>query len=154
DCGAGGVCKNPVRDAFSHMWGRHGYRPFQVGLGVVRPALGYPNLRKLTTSTLGVLGPGGSAAPELQQVLTGLQQELLTAQSTVSPLPAFKIVNAAEAQPNRPREDIEFMQSLLLTQDDVFSSGAPPRYIALRDRRGFVVPAGNTPGDKSTINAP
>jgi hypothetical protein len=155
DCGAAGICQSPVRGALSHMWGRQGYRPFQVGLGAVRPALGYPDLRKLTTSTLSVLGPGGSASPELQQVLDVMQQELVTAGATVSPLPPLS-VTAAIAQPNRPRQNIEFASALFLTQNAAFASGtaALPNYIALRDRRGVVIPAGNVPGDKTTITAP
>jgi len=153
DCGDGGICQNPVRDAFQHIWGRRGYRPFQVGLGAVRPALGYPDLRKLTTSTLGVLGPGGSAANELQQVLTVAREELRTAQATVSKLPPFA-VDPSKVQPNRPRQDIEFMQSLFLAQDDAFSGGNPPMFIAQRDERGFVVPAGNQPGVPGTVPAP
>ncbi len=56
DC-ATGTCVNPVRDALSNMWGRRGYRPYQVGLGAVRPALAYPNLRALTTSAISAHGP-------------------------------------------------------------------------------------------------
>jgi hypothetical protein len=155
DCGKGNTCVSPVRDALSHMWGRRGYRPFQVGLGVVRPALAYPDLRTLTKTAISLLGPGGSASNELQQVLTVLKQELVTATPTVSPLPNL-VIDAATAQPNRPRSDIEFASALFLTQNDLFagSPADPPRYIALRDRRGFVVPAGNKPGVKGTVPAP
>ena len=155
DCGAAGICQSPVRDALSHLWGRQGYRPFQVGLGFVRPALGYPDLRKLTTTTLSVLGPGGAASPELQQVLGVVQQELVTAGATVSPLPPLSVA-VGLAQPNRPRQNIEFASALFLTRSDVFaaSASALPSYIALRDRRGLVVPAGNVPGDKATLLAP
>lgn len=164
DCGAGndggapqtpGICQNPVRDALSHIWGRQGYRPFQVGLGVVRPALAYPELRKLTKSTLAVLGPGGSAAAELQQVLTVVQQELATANATVSVLPPLT-VDPDTAQPNRPRQDIEFARALFLMQHDAFANdtATPPMFIAQRDGRGFVVPAGNTPGVPGTVPAP
>ncbi|APR81002.1 Hypothetical protein A7982_06349 [Minicystis rosea] len=156
DCGADkGICQQPVRDVLSRMWARRGYRPFQVGLGAVRPALAYPDLRKLTTSTLSVLGPGGSASAELQQVLTVVQQELATAQATLSVLPPYT-VDPATTQPNRPRRDLEFLQGLLLTQHDAFaeSTGTQPMYIAQRDGRGFVVPSGNTPGVAGTVPAP
>jgi hypothetical protein len=154
DCGDNGICQNPVRDAFQHIWARRGYRPFQVGLGAVRPALGYPDLRKLTTTTLSVLGPGGSASTELQQVLTVAREELRTAEASVSKLPAYS-VDPNLTQPNRPRQNIEFVQALFLTQDDAFNSGGlAPMYIAQRDRRGFVVPAGNTPGVPGTVPAP
>src|SRR6185437_11709020 len=153
DCGTGNTCKNPVRDALSHMWGRRGYRPYQVGLGVVRPALAYPELRNLTTSALSLLAPGGSAAGELQQVFTVLKQELATAKATVSPLPTLTI-DPSLAQLNRPRSDMEFASALFLAQDPRFSSGGPSEYIALRDRRGFVVPSGNVPGQPGTVMAP
>jgi hypothetical protein len=160
DCGTGKTCQSPVRDAFSHMWARRGYRPFQVGLGVVRPALAYPNLRTLTTSAISLLAPGGTAAPQLQQVLTVLKQELLTASSNVSALPPFTLngTAATTAQPNRPRSDIEFTAALMLSQDPGFASafsGTPTvRPIAVRDRRGIVVPKGNVPGTPGTVPTP
>ncbi len=153
DCGAGATCRNPVRDALSHMWGRRGYRPYQVGLGVVRPALAYPDLRSLTKSAISLLAPGGSAANELQQVFTVLKQEMATAKATVSPLPTL-VVDTSMGQPNRPRSDMEFASALFLTQSSRFSTGGPSSYIALRDRRGFVVPAGNVPGQPGTVMAP
>jgi hypothetical protein len=155
ECGTKGICQHPVRDALSRVWARRGYRPAPVGLGMVAPALGYPDLRKLTLSTLSVLGPGGSAASELQQVLTVAQQELVTAKVTVSSLPPLA-VDAAVAEPNRPRQDIEFLSSLFLTTDAAFGAdtGLPKMLIARRDGRGFVVPKGNVPGVPGTVPAP
>jgi hypothetical protein len=155
DCGAGNSCAMPVRDALSHMWARRGYRPFQVGLGVVRPALAYPKLRDLTKSAIALLAPGGAASGELQQVLTVLKQEMLTASPTLAPLPDLT-VDASKAQPNRPRETIEFASALFLQQNDLFASSpnTPPAFIAQRDRRGIVVPSGNTPGQKGTVQSP
>ena len=153
DCGTGNSCVNPVRDALSRMWGRRGYRPFQVGLGAVRPALAYPSLRTLTKSAISLLAPGGNAAAELQQVLGVLQQELVTAQPTVQKLPDLT-VDPTLAQPNRPRSDIEFVGALMLTQNDAFATGASSMFIAQRDRRGLVVPKGNTPGVKGTVPTP
>ncbi len=150
DCGAGNTCRSPVRDALSHMWGRRGYRPSDVGLGVVRPALAYPGLRGLTTSAISLLAPGGSASGQLQQVFTVLQQEMATASATVSPLPTLT-VDPMIAQPSRPRSDMEFTSAFFLTQDARFSSGGPSQFIALRDRRGFVIPAGNVPGQPGTV---
>src|SRR5262249_25567115 len=91
----------------------------------------------------------------LQQVLTVLKQELLTATPNVSQLPTL-VVDPSTAQPNRPRSDVEFAASLFLTQNDLFAANPsdPARFIALRDRRGFVVPAGNVPGVKGTVPAP
>lgn len=154
DCGKS-LCQHPVRDAFSHIWGRRGYRPFPVGLGVVRPALGYPDLRKLTLSTLALLGPGGAASAELQQVLTVVQQELGTATANVSALSPLS-VDPATLQPSRPRQDIEFARDLFLTENQAFEavSGNPGMLIARRDSRGFVVPFGNAPGKPGTVPLP
>lgn len=153
DCDEGDSCQSDVRAALSHLWGRRGYRPSTAALGVLRPLVAYPDLRALTKSTLAVVGPKGSASRELEQVLTVLQQEMLTAGATVSPLPTL-VVDADLAEPSRPRQDIEFMQALFLTQDDAFASSAGPFFIARRDRRGIVVPAGNTPGVKYTVAPP
>ena len=153
DCGTGSTCVNPVRDALSHMWGRRGYRPFQVGLGAVRPALAYPNLRTLTTSAISLVAPGGSAATELQQVLGVLQQEMVTATPTKPPL-GYLTIDAATDQPSRPRSALEFTKALFLAQDPAFSTGTPSMFIAQRDLRGLVVPAGNTPGLVGTVPAP
>jgi hypothetical protein len=162
DCGAGGICQSAARGALSHMWGRQGYRPYQVGLGVVRPALAYPSLRELTTSAISLLGPGGTASPSLQQTLTVVKQELLTASPVVAGLAPFvenvgmpSLCTTTDAcQPSRPRSDIEFASALFLSTDPGFSNGAAGQLIALRDRRGLVVPAGNTPGMAGTVPPP
>lgn len=155
DCGAGSVCVSEPRDTLSGIWARRGYRPFQVGLGAVRPGLGYPELRTLTKSTLSVLGPGGSASAELQQALTVAHQEMLTAAVVDAAKPDFS-VDPALGQPSRPREDMEFVQALMLTEGPAFQATAAgtPMYVARRDRRGFVVPAGNTPGLPGSVKAP
>jgi hypothetical protein len=155
DCGTSGVCVSEPRDTLSGIWARRGYRPFQVGLGAVRPGLGYPELRTLTKSTLAVLGPGGSASSELQQALTVAHQELLTA-AVVDAAKAPLSIDDTLGQPSRPREDMEFLQALMLTESPAFqaTSAGTPMYVARRDRRGFVVPAGNTPGVPGTVMAP
>jgi hypothetical protein len=153
DCG-GGICEQGARGAMSRAWSRRGYRPFQVGMGMMRPALAYPDLRKLTTTTLALLGPGGAASAELQQVLTTVQQELFTATNNVSQAGPFT-VDPATLQPNRPREDMELVRDLFLTEDPAFAVGVgSPFLIARRDRRGFVVPEGNVPGMPGTVPAP
>jgi hypothetical protein len=153
DCGTGSTCVNPVRDALSHMWGRRGYRPFQVGLGAVRPALAYPNLRALTTSAISQLAPGGSASTQLQQVFTVLQQELATATPTTPPLTDYTVA-AATDQPNRPRSNLEFVGAMMLSQNSAYATGAGSMFIAQRDKRGVVIPMGNTPGVAGTVPAP
>jgi hypothetical protein len=131
-----------ARDALTRIWGRQGYRPFQVGLGAMRPAIAYPNLRKLAQASLKVLGPDGTAVPELQQLLTIVKQELLTSKPVVAPLPRL-IVDPDKVQPNRPRTTLEVTASLLLTEHDSFAQSdmEPHRYIALRDHRGFAATA-------------
>jgi hypothetical protein len=129
-----------VREAMVRLAGRKGYRPSHVGLGGIRTALAYPDLRKLLGATLDVIGPGGAAAPALQTLLKAVSAEMKTAEVTVSKLPPYA-VDPATVQPNRPRSTIEFAAALMLSQDEGFAdAGEPPRYIALRDRRGFVTP--------------
>ena len=153
DCGTGNTCVVPVRDALSRMWGRRGYRPFQVGLGAVRPALAYPDLRALTTSALALLAPGGGGASELQQVLGVLQQEMITAAPPATPL-GYLSIDPATDQPTRPRSALEFTGAFFLAQNDAFSAGTPSMFIAQRDLRGLAVPRGNTPGVVGTVPSP
>lgn len=144
----------PARDALSRIWGRRGYRPFPVGIGAMRPALAYPDLRKLTTSALAVLGPDGTAAPELQHMLTVAKQEFVTSKPVVAPQGAYKLLDTAAAQPNRPRSNIEVTAAIMLSEDDSFAANdsEPERYIALRDRRGFVSITGGAPAPFSDLD--
>jgi hypothetical protein len=135
-----------ARKALTRIWGRQGYRPFQVALGAIRPALTYPGLRPMTKSALAVLGPNGTAVPELQQLLTVTKQELLTSKPVVGPLPRV-YVDPATVQPNRPRSTLEFVSSFLLSEHASFaeSPGDPQRFIAMRDHRGFVATVSGAP---------
>lgn len=130
-----------AREALAKLAGRKGYRPSNVGLGAIRPVLAYPGLRKLTSAALAVLGPNGKGAPVLQQLFRAAKHELQTSTANVSPLPPYA-VDPATMQPNRARSNVEFAAGLFLRQDPSFAADAsvPPRYIALRDRRGFVMP--------------
>ena len=132
--------------ALTRIWGRQGYRPFQVALGAIRPALTYPGLRPMTKSVLAVLGPDGTAAPELQQLLTVTKQELLTSKPVLGPLPRVQ-VDPAKVQPNRPRSTLEFTSEFLLSQHASFaeSPSDPQRYIAARDHRGFAATISGAP---------
>ena len=146
-----------AKQMLSEMWGRQGYRPYRVGLGAVRGTLGYPNLRNFTVSSLGVLGPNGSASPQLQQLLGVGQQEMLNAKIDTEPLPTYSLMgNPNLAQPNRPRQTIEFMRDMLLSQDSRFAptDNDPVRLISIRDKRGFVVPKGSQPGVLGTVPMP
>jgi len=126
----------------SRMWGRRGYRPAHVGLGIVRSSLDYPNLRELTTRAVSLLGPDGTATPQLQALLGVMEREMRHMKPEVSTLPGLT-VNAAVAQPNRPRTTIEMLRKVMLDQNDRYAvaDSDPPRYIALRDLRGYVMPA-------------
>ena len=145
-----------AKAAMSRIWARQGYRPFHVGLGAVRSALGYPGLRDFTKQSLAVLGPGGTATAQLQQLFAAAKKELSTSQPSDSTLPPFQIVNPSTAQPARPRTNLEFTAALMLAQDDAYGDDllAAPRYIAQRDRRGFIVPLGNVPGQTGTVASP
>lgn len=135
-----------ARKALTRIWGRQGYRPFQVALGAIRPALTYPGLRPMTKAALAVLGPDGSAVPELQQLLAVTKQELLTSKPVVAPLPRVH-VDPAKVQPNRPRSSLEFAASFLLSEHPSLaeSPSDPERFIALREHRGFVATIGGAP---------
>ncbi|HSN97124.1 MAG TPA: hypothetical protein VLS89_02465 [Candidatus Nanopelagicales bacterium] len=131
----------PAREALAQMWGRQGYRPNDAVLGAIRAALAYPGLRGLSGSSTAVIGPGGPAAPQLEQLLAVVKQELATAKSNVSELPELTI-DPATAQPSRPRSNIEFVRALLLREDTSFGPVTieGPTFIAARDRRGLAVP--------------
>jgi len=144
-----------ARAALGRIAGRQGYRPANVQLGAVRTLLAYPEMRPFLQAQLEVLGPGGTAGPQLQQLLQVVEAELEASQVTVSVLPAY-IVNEVTNQPNRPRSAIEVGRRLLLDQhsDYAASATAEPRYIALRDRRGFAVPLGSNPGVFGNVPSP
>ena len=66
------------------MWARRGYRPYQVGLGVVRPALAYPSLRELTTSAISAPRPRAAPPrPSSSRSSPSLKQELLDGERPV-----------------------------------------------------------------------
>lgn len=133
-----------AREALAKIAGRKGYRPSHVGLGAIRPALAYPGLRKLTSAALAVVGPDGKGAPPLQNLFRAVKHDLATSKATVAPLAPYA-VDPSTVQPNRPRSAIEFASALFLRQDPSFANdpSEAPRYIALRDRRGFALPVMN-----------
>jgi len=145
----------PARQAFSSIWGRQGYRPTPVALGAVRPLLSYPRLRPMLGSLLEVLAPEGVMAPELTQILRVVERDLATSKSTTAALPPIT-VDAATAQPSRPMETLEILARVMLDEHPRYAkdAAAPPTWIARRDRRGFVVPEGNVPGQTGTVPSP
>ncbi len=142
-----------ARQALARIAGRHGYRPFNVGMGAIRTMLGYPELRSFVKAQLAVLGPGGAAVPELQQLLTVAKRELLTSTCELCQKPPFSL--GAGATPNRPRYAIEVLQRLLLDENDAYiGQGEGSRFITRRDARGFAIPLGNKPGVPGTVPKP
>lgn len=144
-----------ARAALSRISGREGYRPLHVTLGAIRPVLAYPELRPLAQAALDLVGPQGPAENELQALLTVTENELRTA--VVDPaLPPFTIVDPVKAQPNRPRTNLEFIEALLLAEDESFrgASEPSPRYIVSRDPRGYALVSGSMPGIANSVPAP
>lgn len=135
----------PARAALAKIQGREGYRPSGDVLGAIRAVLAYPGLRDLGRTSTEVIGPGGAAAPQLDQLFRVVQQELATARSNVSALPPLT-VDPATAQPSRPRSNIEFLRALVLREETAFARpGAAPSFIVARDRRGFALAAPGAP---------
>ena len=59
------------------------------------------------------------------------------------------------AQPNRPRDNLEVLQHVLLATDDRFGNDAlQPGLIVLRDYRGFALVNGSSPGVAGSVPAP
>lgn len=141
------------REAFSRISHRDGYRPLARSLGMIRALLAYPGLRRFTTVMLDRTGPGGPLEGKFQHLLRVVEQEMRALEP--DPKEAPLVVDPALLQPSRSRHKLEFLSSLLLTQDSVFAAGSPPpRYLALRDLRGFAVPRGATPGKVGSVPAP
>jgi len=134
-----------AREALAKIQGREGYRPTGTALGAIRAALSHPGLRELGRTSTEVIGPGGTATAQLDQLLAVVKQELATAKANVSALPPLA-VDAATAQPSRPRSNIEVLRALLLREDSAFAAeGVAPSYIVARDRRGFALTALGAP---------
>ncbi|HRI63155.1 MAG TPA: hypothetical protein PK156_02930 [Polyangium sp.] len=145
----------PARKALSSVWGRQNYRPTTVGLGITRPLFAYPRLRPLLIALLDVLAPDGQIAPELVQILRVVSRDMATFKSTISALAPI-VVDPMTAQPNRPMETMEMVSRIMLDQHPSYAkdSAGLPMWIAQRDRRGFVTPFGNVPGQTGTVADP
>lgn len=145
--------------ALSRMSGRLGYRPLRVALGAIRPSMAYPELRQLAQIfSVRLRAPGKNAPPgagvmrdAFQNVLGMSQNELAT--SVEQPIPApYVLTDAAKLQPNRPRTNAEVSRAIMLATDPAFAApGSQPRYLVVRDPRGYAVPAGNTPGVPGSV---
>ncbi len=141
-----GIARDPAAQAaLSRMGNRQGYKPLPVALGTMRPMFLYPRFRELSKLLISRLGPGGPMEPQFQEMLGALREELRTLAADPKEPPLS--VDAAKVQPNRPRQKIEFVSALLLDEQDAYSRlGLAPKWMAARDRRGFALPAGVTPG--------
>ena len=149
-----------AQDAWTHFDARAGYRPINIALGAARPAIAYSNLRDFSNATLALLSADsqpyqldpqvdangnrvlvpGAAYAQLSQLMTVAHAEMLNATAD-APLP--NLTQAADPTTgatvlNRPRGDLEFLQTLLYAQDPAFGGGTS-FYIAQRDPRGYAV---------------
>ncbi|MCA9592832.1 MAG: hypothetical protein KC776_05960 [Myxococcales bacterium] len=139
--------------ALSRLSGRLGYRPLRVALGAMRPSLAYPELRQLAQTFTPKLRPGGNLRSGFQNVLGMAQNELTTSEQKALPLPFDGPVNVEF--PQRPRTNTEIAQAIMLATDPAFAGPAStPRWLVVRDTRGYAVPAGNTPGTAGSVPAP
>lgn len=138
--------------ALARIGERRGYRPAAQALGVMRPLLTSPHLRKSVKELVRLVSAGGPGERPFQALLAATEQELRVMQADPDGSPLS--VDDARLQPSRPRVTSELLASALLMQADEFRVGSAPRYVALRDRRGFVLPAGAHPGGRGPVPAP
>jgi hypothetical protein len=144
--------------AWARFDARAGYRPITIALGAARPTIAYPNLRDFSNATLALLSADsqpyqlnpsydasgnripipGPAYPQLSQMMTVAHAELFNA-TPDAPVPSLTTTadtTTGATVLDRPRTDLEFMQSLFYAQDASFGGGTPA-YIVQRDGRGY-----------------
>ena len=150
-----------ARDALARLDARQGYRPLQLALGIVRPALGYDRLYELANSVLKLVATDsdpfnpahktdpanpsiyrnhtpvpGPASGELGNLLATLREELRTpADPPLDPLVASTDTTLDAPVISRPRTKLEITGQILLAGDDRLIDG-PPHLVVLRDPRG------------------
>jgi hypothetical protein len=144
--------------AWARFDARAGYRPITIALGAARPTIAYPSLRDFSNATLSLLSADsqpyqldpqydangnripvpGPAYPQLSQMMTVAHAELFneTADAPIPSLASTTDSTTGATVLNRPRTDLEFMQSLFYAQDPSFGGGTPA-YIVQRDGRGY-----------------
>jgi hypothetical protein len=146
--------------AWTHFDARSGYRPIDIALGASRPTIAYPNLRDFSNATLALLSADsqpyqldpqvdasgnrvpvpGAAYPQLTQLMAVAHAELLNSTAD-APLPLLTQATdptTGATVLDRPRADLEFLQTLLYAQDPAFGGGTS-RYVVQRDPRGYAV---------------
>ncbi len=148
-----------AQTAFAHFEARQGYRPIELTLGAARPAIAYGGLRDLSNAAVALLSADsqpyntskldaqgnrvpipGPANALFAQLIATAHAEL--AYATPDPLPPTL---AEPSDPvigrtllSRPRTDLEVLEKLFYASDPAYGLGGAPRYIALRDPRGYV----------------
>lgn len=144
-----------AQGALAYIGGRKGYRPVASALGVIQPILTYPNLRTLSQQSVRMLSPGGPAREEFIQLLNVVHEEMRSSEPEL-PLGTLVVDDTdGIAQPNRPRDNLEVLQHVLLATDDRFGSNAlQPGLIVLRDYRGFALVNGSSPGVAGSVPSP
>lgn len=121
--------------SMSRLGRRLGYRPLRLGLGVLRPALGYPELGEFVGLSLRTLTDlpddttDGLAVEEWQAVQAALALELAT-------------LTPAEPLPSGEPSNLELTRELMFTVDTRFGGGAAPHWVLVRDARGMALPTG------------
>jgi len=141
--------------ALSRLGGREGYRPFSVALGAAKPILLYPDLRGFVQQSIRVLSPGGPARAEFEQLLKVTHEEMNASRPSLPLSPLLVSDPNGIAQPNRPRDNVELLQYVLLSPDASFAfPNTAPAPIVQRDPRGFALVAGSRPGQPGFVPAP
>lgn len=144
-----------AQGALAYVGGRKGYRPAASALGVVQPILSYPNLRTLSQQSVRMLSPGGPAREQFVHLLNVVHEEMRSSETEL-PLGVFVLEDPTGiAQPNRPRDNLEVLQNVLLSTHPSFGNKAvKPGLVVLRDFRGFALVHGNTPGIVGSVLEP
>lgn len=110
-------------DALGRMAARRGLRSTELQLGVMAPALLYPQLSDVTRTALGALGDGGVANGAFVDLQTALALELATLQAD-DPLAAGTL---------------DVSRALLASTHTTFAGGLEGHYV-VRDERGLPLP--------------
>jgi hypothetical protein len=119
---------NDAVAALERMAAREGYRPLRLALGVTRPALEYPGLDAVVTSTLESVDPAaGPARAEWQALLRAAALDLATADATPPDL-------------DQPGTLAVARDLLLLHDDAAFAGGRGSLFLTRRDPRGLARP--------------
>jgi hypothetical protein len=144
-----------AQEALAYMGGRKGYRPAAAALGAIQPVLSYPHLRALSQQSVRMLSPGGPARKQFTQLLNVVHEEMRSSKPSL-PLGVLQIDDPEGiAQPNRPRDNLEVLQHVLLATSPRFGTeSSQPGLLVMRDYRGFALVTGNTPGVLGSVPAP